>query len=114
MHVAWGELIARYTRAERCQLAVAVLPRIDGSLEQPLGVDDSGAVFAAAPGPLARTEAPPPAQPPPALPPARVSPFEAARRVASMFARSGSSAAGPSAAQQAEAWARCRGDIGEI
>ena len=43
MHVAWGELIARYTRSERCQLAVAVLPRIAGGLEQPLGVDGTGA-----------------------------------------------------------------------
>ena len=33
MYVAWGELLARYTRAERCQLAVAVLPRIEGGLD---------------------------------------------------------------------------------
>ena len=36
MHLAWGELIARYTRAEACQLAVAVCPRIEGGPEQPL------------------------------------------------------------------------------
>ena len=43
------------------------------------------------------------AKPLPSLPAAKVSPFEAVTRVASMFARSGSSAAGPNVAQQAEA-----------
>lgn len=47
MYSSWGELIARYTRAERCQIAVAVLPRIEGGLEEALGFDERGMVIAA-------------------------------------------------------------------
>jgi len=102
MYVTWGELIARFTRRERYEVAVAVLPRIDGGLDESLGFDERGMVIAAGPGrSLPQAVGPPPE--PLSLPPAKPSPLEALGRVASMFAPSGSSAAGPSAAQQAAA-----------
>ena len=99
MYVTWGELIARFTRRERYEVAVAVLPRIDGGLDESLGFDERGMVIAAGPGrSLPQAVGPPPE--PLSLPPAKPSPLEALGRVASMFAPSGSSAAGPSAAER--------------
>ncbi len=42
----WGDLIAAYTKARGCALAVAVLPRIEGGLNEAIGYDERGVVGA--------------------------------------------------------------------